>query len=389
MRMLVLSPQPFFSPRGTPLSVYYRALVATELGVTIDLLTYGSGEDVDLPGVRILRVPRVRALEPVPVGPSVQKALLDVLMVVWTLALLLRNRYDVVHAHEESVFWASLLKPFFRYKLIYDMHSRMPPQIEAMRWSRSAIVTAFRVMEDMGLRSADAVITISPGLARHASLVMPDSRRHFLIENSLFEPIRRLGSNGAGTSMPLEPSEIQGRRIVLYAGTFEPYQGLDLLIPAFARVHRRDPEALLLLVGGTPRQVERYRALAAREGVADHCRFTGTLPKCVVEDLIRLAEVLVSPRLAGTSTPLKIYEQMASGRPLVATDVPAHSEVLGEDTCCLVPPTVEGLARGMTTILEDPELGRRLAARAEGLYHERYSRSSYGRKMRQLFDALA
>ena len=58
MKALVIAPQPFFTPRGTPFSVYYRTLVTAELGVKVDLLTYGEGQDVDIPGVRIIRIPR-------------------------------------------------------------------------------------------------------------------------------------------------------------------------------------------------------------------------------------------------------------------------------------------------------------------------------------------
>ena len=94
MRMLVISPQPFFTPRGTPFSVYYRALVMAEQGVEIDLLTYGAGEDVDIPGVRIVRIPRVRFLEPIPVGPSGKKIVLDMLMFLWTVGMLLKRRYS-------------------------------------------------------------------------------------------------------------------------------------------------------------------------------------------------------------------------------------------------------------------------------------------------------
>ena len=74
MKMLVVAPQPFFSPRGTPFSVYYRALVMSELGVAIDLLTYGAGQDIDVAGIRTIRIPRLRFLEPIPVGPSWQEA---------------------------------------------------------------------------------------------------------------------------------------------------------------------------------------------------------------------------------------------------------------------------------------------------------------------------
>src|SRR5262245_35329493 len=101
MKILVVAPEPFFTPRGTTLSVYCRALVMAEQGASIDLLCYGAGEDVDIPGARIVRIPRMRWLEPIPVGPSWQKIVLDVFMVLWTIGLLLRHRYPVVHAHEE------------------------------------------------------------------------------------------------------------------------------------------------------------------------------------------------------------------------------------------------------------------------------------------------
>ena len=128
-KALVVAPQPFFTPRGTPLSVYYRTLVTAEQGVLIDLLTYGEGEDVDIPGVRIVRLPRLGFLGPVPVGPSPTKLFLDLWLVLWTIGLLLRHRYDFVHVHEEAAFWCRFLKPLFGFKLAYDMHSSLPQQL--------------------------------------------------------------------------------------------------------------------------------------------------------------------------------------------------------------------------------------------------------------------
>ena len=95
-RILTVAPEPFFSPRGTPLSVYYRTLALSELGARVDLLTYGEGEEIDLPGVRTYRIPRFRWLGSAKVGPSVLKAFLDLFLVAWTIGLLLRNRYDAV-----------------------------------------------------------------------------------------------------------------------------------------------------------------------------------------------------------------------------------------------------------------------------------------------------
>ena len=70
MKVLAIAPQPFFTPRGTPLSVYYRTLVTAEMGYEVDLLTYGQGVDVDIPGVRIVRIPSFRWLGSAKVGPS-------------------------------------------------------------------------------------------------------------------------------------------------------------------------------------------------------------------------------------------------------------------------------------------------------------------------------
>ena len=117
MNALVIAPQPFFSPRGTPFSVYYRMLIASELGVKTDLLTYGDGQDVDIPGLRIIRIPRFTFLGPIKIGPSYQKLFLDIFILIWTVGLLLSNRYNIVHAHEEAVFFCRYLKPIFGFKL--------------------------------------------------------------------------------------------------------------------------------------------------------------------------------------------------------------------------------------------------------------------------------
>lgn len=103
MKYLVIAPQPFFSPRGTPFSVYYRTLISAELGIGIDFLTYGQGEDADIPGVRFYRTPALAFLGPVKIGPSLKKLAHDFFIFFWMLGLLLRNRYDVVHADRKSV----------------------------------------------------------------------------------------------------------------------------------------------------------------------------------------------------------------------------------------------------------------------------------------------
>ena len=171
MKALVVTPQPFFSPRGTPFSVYYRTLISAELGLKIDLLTYGEGQDVDIPGVRIIRIPRFGFLGNVKVGPSVLKLFLDIFVMIWTIGLLLWNRYDFIHAHEEAVFFCRFLKPIFRFKLVYDMHSSLPQQLTNFQFTNSKLlISFFKKLEDSCLRLLLLQPLLSRGLVVFLSL---------------------------------------------------------------------------------------------------------------------------------------------------------------------------------------------------------------------------
>lgn len=391
MKFLVVAPQPFFTPRGTPFSVYYRTLVTAEQGVQIDILTYGVGQNIDIPGVRIVRIPRLRWLEPIPVGPSWRKLILDFLMVFWTIGLLLRHRYNVVHAHEESVFWCRFLKPIFRFRLIYDMHSSLPQQLENFRFTTSRfLIGTFKALEDSSLKAADAVITICPDLGDYAlvSGVKPD--RHLLIENSIFDDVILQVTDGAEAEVNFhEPVRFDpGHPVVLYAGTFEAYQGIEILVEAFAEVLKARPETRLLLVGGADDQVSKIRKLAESLQLGEACLLTGRVPKTAALHYTRSAQVLVSPRLHGNNTPLKIYEQLASGRPLVATRIRSHTQVLDDSVCYLVDPDAASLGAGLLEALADESGSAARVRNAMALYEREYSRPVYERKIRRLLEIV-
>jgi glycosyltransferase involved in cell wall biosynthesis len=395
MKALVIAPQPFFSPRGTPFSVYYRTLVMAELGVEIDLLTYGEGRDVDIPGVRIIRIPHPGFLPPVRIGPSALKACLDVVLTGYLIALLLRNRYDFVHAHEEAVFPCLALKRLFRFKLLYDMHSSLPQQLTNFRFSSAKLlIAAFERLERASLRRSEAVITICPALADTALRQMEEPGRHFLVENSIFEPVRLLSSGAddapnGNTRQTKCPPRWQGRPLVVYAGTLESYQGIELLLRAFQRVSEKLSDAFLLVVGGTPKQLEQYQALARELGIASSCHFTGRVLPEAASGYSAGADVLVSPRVAGINTPLKIYEQLASGIPLVATRIDSHTQVLDEDVAFLADPTPAALGAAIARAIQDDAARTKKTACARALYDRKYSRSAYVSKVEAVLEKLS
>jgi glycosyltransferase involved in cell wall biosynthesis len=296
-----------------------------------------------------------------------------------------------VHAHEEAVFWCRPLKPIFRFLLVYDMHSSLPQQLENFKFTRSRLlVRIFRMLEDSALRGADAVLTICPDLRDYALKSGVQPARHVLIENSIFDDVRLKAPTGSGV---IERRDVRSKfepqaRVICYAGTFEAYQGIEILVRAFALVASQRADARLLLVGGTEQQVGSVRTLAAELSLENKCVLTGRVPKAQAMDYTQAAHVLVSPRVDGTNTPLKIYEQLASGKPLVATRIWSHTQVLDEDVCYLVEPEPQSLARGLVGALDDLGRTTQRAENARALYEREYARPVYENKIRRLLEIL-
>src|SRR6266571_1316652 len=139
MKILMISPQPFFTPRGTPFSVYYRMQSLSQMGCSVDLATYSIGRDVKIPNVRIHRIPKIPGISKVKIGPSFPKLILDFFLFWQCLGMLITTRYDVVHAHEEAVFFCLVYKIFFPgLHVIYDMHSSLPQQLKNFSFSGSS-----------------------------------------------------------------------------------------------------------------------------------------------------------------------------------------------------------------------------------------------------------
>ncbi len=391
MKALVVAPQPFFSPRGTPFSVYYRTLVSSELGIKIDFLTYGEGQDVDIPNVNIIRIPRFKFLGNVKIGPSPLKLFLDVFIIFKMIALLIKNKYDFVHAHEESVFFARFMKPLFGFKLIYDMHSSLPQQLTNFNFSKSKILyNIFKSLEDSCLRISEAVITICPDLFNYVNTIIEDKSKHFLIENSIFEKVKLKNDSTNSNSENVQPisQELLKKDIVVYAGTLEKYQGIDLLVKGFKHTIHENPNAHLIIVGGSPEQVKEYSTLAQADGSNGSIQFTGRVAQPVAKYYTSIAKVLVSPRSEGTNTPLKVYEQLASGIPLVATNIYSHTQVLTPEVAFLVDPTPEAIGKGIAQALVNKAEAVKKITAAKKMYDEQYSRDVYTKKLKKLFEHI-
>lgn len=386
MHILMIAPEPFFEPRGTPFSEFHRIRALTSLGHTVDLVTYPFGTDVDLPGLRIIRTLKPPFVSRVKIGPSWAKVPLDILLSMTALRVALTRKYDAIHSHEEGGLIGIVLAALLRKPHLYDMHSSLPQQISNFGYGNATwLARLFEWIEKLMLRRSQAVIVICQDLddtVKALGVNVPT----LLIENAA-------GSGASpepGTGLRIRTSiGLSGDTpVVLYTGTFEAYQGLDLLYAAMRVVLQSRADARLVMVGGDPDQVAAAKRTVAAAGLGDAVIFTGQRPAAEVPAYLDAASVLVSPRSSGTNTPLKIYQYLRAGRPIVATRLRTHTQVLSDEVSILVEPTADGLASGILAALADPERAQALGERARHLAETKYSDEAFISKTRRAYEVL-
>ena len=383
----MIAPEPFFEPRGTPFSEFHRIRALTELGHQVDLVTYPFGQDVAMPGLRVFRCLRPPFVHRVKIGPSAAKVPLDACLTLAACRRAMADRYDVVHSHEEGGLIGVVLAAILRVPHLYDMHSSLPQQLTNFAFSGSGVLRrAFLLMERVMIRRSRVVIVICPTLEDTVRAVDAGART-VLIENapgSADDVATEAQAAAVRQRLGLAPDA----PMVLYTGTFEAYQGLDLLFEAMALARRECPEARLVLAGGKPDQVARARDLARHAGIDDITTFAGERPAGEIPAYLLASDLLVSPRSRGTNTPLKIYQYLRSGKPIVATRLLTHTQVLSDETAILTGASPQEYADGIVAGLTDRCRAQSVGEAARRLADTKYSYAAYLERTRQACAAL-
>lgn len=181
--------------------------------------------------------------------------------------------------------------------------------------------------------------------------------------------------------------------VIAYSGHLYPWKGVDLVVEAVATIEN----ARGLIIGGHPgeQDLARLGRLADRLQCAQRMTFTGLLPPREARRRLRDADVVVLPNPASTlstryTSPLKLFEYMASGRPIVASNLPSIREVLTDgDTAVLVEPgSVDALVDGIRRVRDDRALAMRIARRAVEEVG-RYTWDQRARRLESLFAEVA
>jgi glycosyltransferase involved in cell wall biosynthesis len=387
MKILMIAPEPFFEPRGTPISVYQRLQAISTLGHEVDLVVYPIGKDIEIQGVRIIRSPKIPFTKEIKIGPSLTKLFLDIFMFLKCIKLMQMKRYDLIHSHEEASFFSVILASFFQTFHIYDMHSSLPVQLENHKkkiWRPFGML--FRMLEKWVLKKCDAVFTIGGDLAVHVRKINPHVPL-LMVENL---PLQANGNNNKeGLIKKINHNlNINERLPVVYTGSFESYQGLDILFESVNILKKQIPHILFVLVGGSALQIERCKDKVKELQIENLVYFTGRVPPEEAIAYIEAAAVLVSPRIDGMSVPLKVYSYLYSGKPIVATNITAHTLVLNDEMAILVEPNKEALADGLRMVVTNLREYQQKALHNKKFINENYGFTDYLSKINTIYQSF-
>lgn len=379
-RVLVVAPQPFYEDRGTPIAIRHVLEALSASGYSVDLLTFAAGSDVTLPGLKIIRVGGLFGIRHIPIGFSLRKLLLDIVLCFALLGRLRREDYRCVHAVEEAVFPALIIGRMRGLPVIYDMQSCLPDQLREHPLFGLGFVQRWLLKcERWALRNA-AVVVGSAGLAPYVARAVPTAPMHEW--------------NFPGQTNHASAEEITARRaacgipdgapVILYSGNFARYQGVNWLVEAITEVLRVVPGAVFVLVGAEEGGMPADLRDAVDRVPKSALRIIPRQPRDALPSFIAMADILVSPRAGGDNLPLKVFDYIAAGKAIVATDYPIHRTILNDERAVLVSPNAEAMAEGIVRLLQDPALADQLGAAARD-----HSDSHYGlTAFRQLVDDI-
>lgn len=363
-RALFIASQPFFQWRGSPIRLGFDVQALRDNGYEVDFLTLPIGERREIEGVRIIRAPNLFLAKDISIGPSFLKLMFDGLLFIMALGMVMRRHYDVVHGVEDCGIIAWLLARLCRGKAVFEKHS------DSRSYKKSFVIKAYAAVERFVMRHADAVIGTGPGLVAQVEELKCGTPAYHIsdIPSSLVEP----GEEGvAEARAEIDPEG--GGVVATYVGSFASYQGIGLLFNSMPVALADCDKLRYVVIGGSEAEISHWSAWIEERGCAERVAFIGKRTPDILPCYLAASDILLSPRIAGVNTPLKLLDYLKVSRAIVATDHQSNRLILDDTMALLTPVTPEDFGAGVARLAGDPALRELKAANCRRLVDEKYN----------------
>ena len=377
-RILMIAPTSFFADYGCHVRILEETRTLQKLGHQVTIATYHNGKNVGGVDIRrTLPIPWRRHYE---VGSSRHKIVFDLLLGLKTLELLLRGRYDIIHAHlHEGALLAHILGRLFRIPVVFDFQGSLTEEMIDHHFlgRESWFYKPLRRLERWINRTSSIIFTSSAHAERilleefdcdpAQVRVLPDC-----VNAETFRPAADLDAE-AQDALRRQLNIPDGHKVVVYLGLLAEYQGTGLLLQAMQRILADHPDVYLLLMGFPG--VQQYRLQAKSLGIDHAITFTGRVSYHDVPRYLALGDVAVAPKMSLTEGLGKLLNYMAVALPTVAFDTPVAREYMGTDGHLAIRGDVDSLAAKIKASLYPAatdqwsrEMGKRLRQRVIQLF---------------------
>jgi glycosyltransferase involved in cell wall biosynthesis len=387
-KVMMMAPVPFFEDRGTPMRILEISRSLQSLGNRVTVYTYPLGRSV--PGIQIVRSPRIPWYVDLPPGPTYRKILLDGLLAGTSLCGIASRSYDIAHASlHEGLAISSLMRVFKKIPLVFDAHGSLTDEMVAHNFvtKKGLEYKLWHTLESFLDRQADAIIASSPvNVERIITVMGVDRRKVFLVgegvDTERFRPKYYVSDLKEKLGIP------QSRKVVVYLGLLSRGQGTCCLMRAIPHVLSHY-DNVHFLVMGYPNS-ERYARMARALGILERVTFTGKINYNDAPQYLCLGDIAVAPKISLQSEGNgKVYNYMASGLPTVAFDHPVNRYILGE--CGIYAKMADeiSLAQCLVKLLGDEKFAGTLASQVRERAVKTHTWASVAKRVMEIYQMVA
>jgi len=379
LRIAMIAACPFPWPRGTPIRIHRIAEAVARRGHAVHVVTYHLGEDLADPPFVVHRIRDVPAYRRTAPGPTVRKLFqLDPMLAGLLRRLHQEIRFDLVHAHHyEGLLVAS--HALRATPIVYDAHTLLASELPTypLGLPRRCIRAVAPWLDRHLPRRADRIIAVSEAIRKALTTVGASAP----------ERVHVIPSGVEWQRFPADPGTTPDGRTVIFTGNLAPYQGVNLMLEAFARLHARRADVRLMIV--TDSSFTPFEPLAQQLGVlaaVDLRRATFAQQPA----LLAAATVAVNPRIRCDGIPQKLLNYMAAGMPIATFEgsaSPVRHEVTG---LCVPDGDTAAMADGLERLLTDRALARTLGDAARDQARREFSWDQVAARVERVYrEAIA
>lgn len=382
LKVAVVAACPFPYARGTPIRILRMSEALSARGHEVHVVTYHLGQKLDSLPFQVHRIPNVPTYRKVSPGPTYQKiAILDILLAKKLLDLARQVDFDIIHAHHfEGLLVGLPVARLKRIPIVFDVHTLLSSELPHYSMGLSARTLRWlgNLIDRRLPRRADHIVSVT-------NLI-----REKLISEIGIDP-RKITTVYGGVELAhfstarAVPAQDIISPVLVYTGNLAPYQGIDLMLRAFRKVLDKRPDAKLKIV--THSSMEPYRDLVSALELRGQLTVTDA-DYFEIPDHLYSASIALNPRVYCDGLPLKLLNYMATGRPIVSFE--GSAEALEHERSGLVVPNgdVDGFARAVLRLLDDPEFAGMLGQNAQSVVQEFFVWENSIRLLETIYDSL-